>query len=229
MNKGRLIVFCGIDGSGKTTQADLLINSLRQNGIDVSYVHSRWEPFLMRPVIKIWNSILNKKSNSSNDSIHNIKKENRKKILSVPLISKVWFFIFALDYSIQLFARIHLRQLQNMLIISDRIFYDSIIDKAADLGKSEEWLLNNLNSFWLNNLFPKPDIVVYVDCPEDIAFSRKNDIPDIDYLSGRRTLYLKLTEVYNWIKIDGTLPVEEIENCIRKIIYKKLEITNKKQ
>jgi thymidylate kinase len=65
-----------------------------------------------------------------------------------------------------------------------------------------------------------------VDCPADVAFSRKNDAPDTEYLSDRRELYLKLADRYGWVKVDGLLPPNEIALQIRERVYQKLSIMN---
>lgn len=131
---------------------------------------------------------------------------------------------FFIDYGLQIFVKIHLGLLKKRFIVSDRMFYDSVIDQAINLGKRKDWLLDSLDSFWMKILFPKPNIVIYVDCPEDIAFLRKNDAPDIEYLKDRRELYLKLADRYRWIKIEGTLPVDEIAVQIKDKVYKRLGV-----
>lgn len=222
MRRGYLIVFTGIDGSGKTTQSDLLVRNLKRNGVEVLYVWSRWEPFLLRPLIKRWkNKII--KSGSGTEKI----KDKKRELMNNPIFRYLWLSVFFIEYGLQIFLKIRLKLLKNQLIISDRIFYDSLIDQAINLGKMREGLLKNLDSFWMKIIFPRPDVVIYVDCPEDIAFLRnitKNDTPNIEYLTERRKLYLKLADRYDWVKMDGTLPVEEIAVQIKKLVYKKLAV-----
>jgi len=225
MKKGFLIVFTGIDGSGKTTQAELLVKFLKNDGIKTLYVWSRWKPLFLGPLIKGWKS-------KSTDEVVNLNyksdlKEKKQRLLSNPIFRWLWLTGFLVDYSLQIFVKVRLKLLKKQLIVSDRIFYDSVIDQAINLGERKELLLANLDSFWIKVFFPKPDLVIYIDCPEDIAFTRnmiKNDTPNIEYLTERRELYLKLADKYRWIKIDGTLPVDEITTQVCDIVYKKLGI-----
>jgi thymidylate kinase len=129
-----------------------------------------------------------------------------------------------MDYGLQIFIKIRIRLLKRQLIISDRIFYDSVIDQAVNLDRRKDHLLNSLDSFWFKIIFPEPSLVIYVDCPGDIAYKRKNDAPNVEYLMNRRTLYLTLASKYGWIKIDGTLPIEEISVQIKNIVYTRLGI-----
>lgn len=224
MKKGRLIVFTGIDGSGKTTQSKLLVKSLQKDGIDVLYVWSRWEPFFLRPFIKRWKGRVGHRDGGY--KAEKIKEE-KTKLLSNPVFCWLWLVAFFIDYGLQIFFKIRVGLLRKKLIISDRIFYDSLIDQAINLVRGKDWLLKNLDSFWMKVFFPEPDLVIYVDCPEDIAFTRniaKNDTQDTEYLIERRRLYLKLADRYRWFKIDGTLPVDEIAVQIKDKVYKKLDI-----
>ena len=152
----------------------------------------------------------------------NIKKKKRS-LLNNPIIRSLWLSAFFIDYGLQIFIKIRLRLLKGGLVISDRIFYDSVIDQAVNLGANREWLLKSLDSFWITIIFPQPDAVLYVDCPADTAFSRKDDAPNVEYLSDRRELYLKFTEKYHWLKVDGSLSLEETAAQIRDKIYPKIK------
>jgi thymidylate kinase len=222
MRRGCLIAFTGIDGSGKTTQAELLVESLKQNGFNVSYVWSRWKPFLLRSLIKRWKSGSAAGDDKLNNDEINIKKK-KQRMLSNPIIRWLWLSAFFIDYGLQIFVKIRLRLLKKGLVISDRIFYDSVIDQAINLGKNRDWLLRSLDSFWIRFIFPRPDVILYVDCPADTAFLRKDDAPNIEYLEARRTLYLKLTDKYQWLKVDGALSLEETSTQISNKIYSKIK------
>ena len=67
-------------------------------------------------------------------------------------------------------------------------------------------------------LFPKPDILFFVDVPEEIAFSRKDDVPSIEYLSDRRHIFAKIASIFNMKKLDGSKKIEELLIDIRKEI-----------
>ena len=44
--------------------------------------------------------------------------------------------ILFVDYGVQVFVKARLRLLKKCLVISDRTFYDSVIDQAVNLGKN---------------------------------------------------------------------------------------------
>ena len=223
MKNSALVVFTGIDGSGKTTQAQLLVESLRRDGLPVSYIWTRWEQVLVRPLTKKWKGKL-KKDTGYSDSRAKENKQKKQELLSNSVFRWLWLGAFFVDYGLQLLVKIRFRLIRKGLLVSDRMFYDSVIDQAINLGSNKDWLLDNLDSAWIKLIFPEPDMVLYIDCPGEIAFSRKDDAPDVEYLTDRRELYQYLAKKYNWITIDGTLPVEEIAEGIENKVYNDLSL-----
>lgn len=219
MKKKNLVVFTGIDGSGKTTQAKLLVDKLKQEQKDVVYIRNKWEPFILRPLIRRWKRSQNKGLNDLSLKPDDIK-EKKQVLLGNPFFRFLWLIAFFLDYGLQIFFKIRFRIHKPDILVSDRIFYDSVIDQAINLGERKNVLLDRLDSFWMKILFPVPDLVFYVDCPEDVAFKRKQDeyTPNIEYLVDRRKLYLSLSGKYKWIQIDGTLAVNDIAVNIHNIV-----------
>jgi len=221
VNKGLLIVFCGIDGSGKTTQAELLIDDLIEKGLPAQYVWARWEQKLVRALTGKW------KAHIKNDTGHSHggakeNKQKKRKLLSNPFFRFLWLGAFFIDYGFQILFKVRMRLIKKELIVSDRMFYDSVIDQAVNLGSNREWLLDNLSSPWMKIVFPEPDFVIYIDCPGEIAFARKDDAPDVEYLTDRRALYKQLAEQYGWIEIDGTHSVDDIAAQVKDIVHEKL-------
>jgi dTMP kinase len=66
----------------------------------------------------------------------------------------------------------------------------------------------------LLKLIPVPDVSFLIDVPEEVAFNRKNDVPDIAYLKERRSNYLKVGKWFNMIVIDGSKNIIEVESSI---------------
>ena len=80
MRRKYLIAFTGIDGSGKTTQAKLLLKRLQNDNMEVSFIRSKWEPFFIRPIIKKWKGREVKNTSDSKNGSSGSKKRKTKNV-----------------------------------------------------------------------------------------------------------------------------------------------------
>lgn len=60
------------------------------------------------------------------------------------------------------------------------------------------------------SILPKPNKIFLVDVPEELAYSRKNDIPHLDYLRDRRMRYLSICKSLGAIVLDGSKSKREV-------------------
>jgi len=216
--RGFFVYITGIDGSGKTTLAKLLTKSLNKNGFAYRYVYCGFLPVLWRPFMDLGNLLLLRKKDRFKDytGYVNKKKELLKKH---PLWAKMYRDITILDCIPQIFFKVKLPLSHGIDIVCDRYFYDTIINMAPNLsyGKDE---ICRIIAKW-TSLFPKPDQIFLLDVPEKVAYSRKNDIPNIEYLRERRYLYLHMAQSLNAIILDGTKSLEYLINTMQEVILSK--------
>jgi dTMP kinase len=200
--KGLFICFTGIDGSGKTTLSKGLINDLEINGIKGIYVHSRFSPIILKPFINLGRIFFLR----TKDSLRDYRKYSyaKKELLKeYSFLSAIYLRLLLFDYILQIISKVKIPLILGENVICDRYIYDTVItDLAIDLDLSDERIKGLLNT--LSHLVPTPDLIFLVDVPEEIAFQRKNDIPSINYLSERKSLYKKLEEDYGMIFLDGS-------------------------
>lgn len=207
----------GIDGSGKSTLATNLYNSLLKYNIKCEYLW--WleaENSVLRQSIRFLSNTISgskKKLNTYNPSDHNPIKDHSS-------FMELYQYIVLFDYIRQLLVTVWLPLKLGKIVICDRYIYDTIIAFSLEFNYSQEKFqrLFRLFSF----LSPKPDLFFFVDVPENVAFSRKNDIPSPEYLSKPRSIYFQLSEIMNAKKIDGTLNLnilnEIVSNETMKIV-----------
>lgn len=211
MKKGKFICIIGIDGSGKTTQAKKLQMNLQNQGVQCKYVYGRIIPLFPRPFMFLGRKIFLKDSNIYTD--FNNYSSKKKEVFKNKFLSKTYQNFIIFDYLVQVFVKIKIPLLFGFTLVSDRYAYDTIItDLSVDLNYSDEVLRNMLINLF--KVIPAPDIVFLIDVPEEIAFGRKDDVPDINYLRERRNTYLKVANWCNLIIIDGSRTLYEIEKLI---------------
>lgn len=212
--KGCFICFTGIDGSGKSTVSAKLVEVMNSKGYNFTYVYNRYKPFLLRPFLYIGKNLFLKDKDFFEDYVDysNTKKEATK---SHAVLSSIYQYSVVIDYFIQSIYKIKIPLLFGKNIICDRYIYDTVVtDLAVDFNYTEEKVLNMLNKMTV--MFPKPDKVFYIYVPEQVAFQRKNDVPSIQYLKDRIVFFNIITNSCEFIRLDGTMRIDEIMNVLQK-------------
>lgn len=164
----KIIVFTGIDGSGKTTQARILTKYLQKRDIAVSLVQQFAPNKLIKIILKNTAPFFIKmERNASNKTYFNRENSTNQSFLKSVLRMCALTRIVCMG-----FTRTWVKLLLNVsssIIVSDRYFYDDII-KA-------KWMYGISNRFdrMLMCLVPKPFILFNLDILPEKAWKRETD------------------------------------------------------
>jgi dTMP kinase len=201
---GLFISFEGIDGCGKSTQADLLRSYLESKGEQVELLREPGGTALSEQIREILLNPNNEKMDPSTESI--LLSASRAQLTREIIIP-------ALE--------------RGNVVICDRYADSTLAYQGYGRGINLEWL-EKLNEFATAGL--KPDITLLVDLPVDEAFNRMQsksfdriEMEGIEFLDKVRSGYLELTDRFSkrYFMIDG---METIEEMSKKIINKIEEI-----
>ena len=201
---GLFISFEGIDGCGKSTQADLLRSYLESKGEQVELLREPGGTALSEQIREI---LLNPNNDKMDPSTELILLSASRAQLTREII------IPALE--------------RGNVVICDRYADSTLAYQGYGRGINLEWL-EKLNTFATAGL--KPDITLLVDLPVDEAFNRMQsksfdriEMEGIEFLDKVRSGYLELTDRFSkrYFMIDG---METIEEMSKKIINKIEEI-----
>lgn len=209
-----IIALCGIDGTGKSTQAELLGARLEAQGRRTKLLWCRWDPFLARPAVRLLDRLSRRGTGGAERSSH-VAPDNRRalksRLLSSRLIRSLWTTLMVVDYGLQIAPRLLIARHSADVVIVDRYRHDVLIDLSAG-GE----LMNTPRL--LRWMLPEPDRLVILDVEEDVAFARKPDSLDIKYLSDRRRLYLRLAEVTGASVIDTNASSEDVGEAVFRAV-----------
>ena len=199
---GLFISFEGIDGCGKSTQADLLRSYLESKGEQVELLREPGGTALSEQIREI---LLNPNNDKMDPSTELILLSASRAQLTREII------IPALE--------------RGNVVICDRYADSTLAYQGYGRGINLEWL-EKLNAFATAGL--KPDITLLVDLPVDEALNRMQsksfdriEMEGIEFLDKVRSGYLELTDRFSkrYFMIDG---METIEEMSKKIINKTL-------
>jgi thymidylate kinase len=211
-----LFCFTGIDGSGKTTQAKLLVDWLASKGVKSIYAWSRGEVRAIRGLLLFLGrrALGTSERDISRDGKSYREYQSRKsKLMERSPVRTLWSAMTYAEHLIQINRDIRRKLRAGYVVVCDRYLWDSTIDMAVLNNKAPEWLSNRLNRFmW--KLVPRPAITFFVDIPAEEALKRKGDIPSHEYVRKRAECYRYLAKCHALTAIDGCRDVATIQNEI---------------
>lgn len=207
----KMVSLVGMDGSGKSANLNLMKQD--EDFEDFLFLWVRWEPYLLKPLY----NILNKKQKTVSISLNESYKKKdslKKKIFKNKMVKAIWLFFAVIDYKIGYRKKTKSAFLSNKNIVFDRNYIDLFIDQGINFQSTPQEIEKSIRRFAF--LFPSIDKTIYIRVKPEICFSRKNDIPNMQYLLVRWDIYEHLSNVYQWKIIDGEQSLDDVYLKIKK-------------
>lgn len=219
--KTLFVCFVGIDGSGKTTLAKKLVDAMKERGVTSYYVYNRLRLFFSRPLYLIGRPLLFRGKDVFDD--YSGYSQAKQRLFKNRFICLGYTCLLLFDYFFQVMFKVRLPLALGRNIVCDRYVYDTVVtDLAVAMNYSPERTRGVLRSCLV--LCPKPDVIFLVDVPEEVAYRRKKDVPSIDYLRERRTLYLDIGREYGMTILDGSKDLELLEAETRNEVLSRIQV-----
>jgi thymidylate kinase len=84
-------------------------------------------------------------------------------------------------------------------------YYHDVVQKWG-----ERSLSNQLHGWMLKNLYPRPDLVIFLDAPAEVLFARKGE-GSVELIKQRRQEYLQMRDLFtDFVTVDATQAQEKV-------------------
>ena len=206
-----LICFTGIDGSGKTTHANLLIKALRKRGHPCTYVWAAERPIFsyifygLTRLLGYWREI---KRDAYMDPLELAPPGIRDKF------NLVWLCFLFLDFQIKTLFKVRIPLFFKKIVICDRYVYDLLMELMLSRQYSDRFCKLLLQTL------PKPRVTFLMDVSEKLAHERHGVSANI--LRRKRNAYLILARNFGFYVLKTNESLFSNNRLIREKVFHEL-------
>lgn len=212
------MVFSGLDGAGKSTQINLLLDDLRAQGQQPRYL---WTRGGYTPLFNTLKALLRRFSGGRlvPSSGHSAR---RTETLARPQTRRWWLWLALLDLIWVYGVQVRWWRWRGKTVVCDRYVWDTLVDFRLNFPQEAvetSWL-------WrlLLRLTPAPDAAFLLLIPVAESLRRSDlkgepfrDAPEV--LACRLAQYQELARAGHWTVLNGQQPLAELAHAIRRAVF----------
>lgn len=198
-DRGLSVAFLGTDGSGKSSAAQAVAESLAP--VFSGYERRTFPPGLRR-----------KGPRGTNSTPH--AAPLRSYLHSIFRALAYWLPYSTLAYPITVGRRLR----RNGLVIHDRHLVDALVDPRRYRYGGPRWLLK---AIW--SVAPQPDLVILLDVPPEVAQARKQEVPFAETARQRDAYRALVASIPQGHVVDAAQELQDVVADVTDILLQHLE------
>lgn len=208
------ICVTGIDGVGKTTHVNLIIEYLRQDGIKCQYKWLRFHHFFSLPLLAFCRIAGYTRLSTLGDS----QKCSYHEFYNSKLVSRIYPWVLFFDILLFTIKKVYIPMFFGVSIVCDRFVYDTLIDIII-ATKDREIYKKTVGKLFLK-LIPKNAHFIMLTLDKSIIFSRRPELRQDLTFNERYALYEDLPSQFK-INVEENLNnVSQVKNSIINSLFR---------
>lgn len=197
---GGCIAVMGPDGAGKSVVIDAIQQQFRQ-------AYNKIKLFHLRPKA-LWTG---KGNTQAVTDPHGQPPRGA-------LASVLKIFLLVIDYWLGQVLKIMPAVRRSQLVVFDRYIYDLLVDSKRIRYGGPAWLIR-----LAAHVVPRPDLVILLDAPADVLWSRKQEVP-FEEVKRQRDRYCEVASQLHFAKIvDASQPLADVIRDVERVIMEHYE------
>ena len=219
----RVIALSGIDGSGKSSQAELLRETLERLGFDASvewtpFGQNAWLDLLAAPVKRVlkrtrrYAAAEPRETGLERTSGTALRERNAA-------VNYVWSAVVTLANGLAQLQTIARHTRNGRVVVYDRYALDSTVQLRFRYGSNGKF---SLHRSLIGLLAPKPVASFYLDIPPETSLARKNDRWTLSDLEQQTRLYREEVARNGALRLDGLRPRDDLAAEIGEAVWRAL-------
>jgi thymidylate kinase len=201
--RGFTVALIGCDGAGKTTVARALE---RDTDLPVTYLYMGVSPDSSNRLLPTTRAAHALKRSRTRSPSRGLRRGIRSSLRLANRLAEEWYR--------QLIAMAQLRR--GRIVVFDRHFTADF--HASDVTGPRRTLSRRVHGFLLTHLYPRPDLVVFLDAPPEVLFARKGE-GTIASLTRRRDEYRRLGATLDgFAVVEATRPLPQVVETVAELI-----------
>ena len=206
--KPMFICITGIDGVGKTTHVNLILEHLRNKGIKCEYKWLRFHHLISLPLLAFCRLAGYTRVSTLGDT----QKCSYHEFYRSDFISFVYPWILLMDTVLFTTVKVYIPMLYGNTIVCDRFVYDTLIDVAV--ATRDHKIYDKAVGKLFLKLIPENARIVMLNLDKAIVISRREELMDDVTFDERYELYRSFSDEFGIRVVENGGAVEDVNKLI---------------
>jgi hypothetical protein len=211
MTRPRFIYVTGADGTGKSTQARLLIDHLRSRGIQCLHLWLRFPFFFSLPLL-VYARWRGYSWYEADGGVRHGYWDFRNSWGLRVFLPWVLF----VDAALAALRRVYIPLWLGSTLVCERFVWDMLVDLAVAFDDGD--IHSRLPGRLYMHLLPRDTVVILLDLDTGTIRGRRADLQADRRLEARLQAFRNMAFIYSIPVLSSRISIEEVNQCIEKMI-----------